>query len=109
MRKIGHRPLQSNYATYINKYTLEGNNKMINTCISRMRSNRTSILRIDPALIPLLGFSANNKIIICYTTPNMTKDLSINNVVMVGVLDTYPCRLKHGDYAPAQALTMKTT
>jgi hypothetical protein len=59
--KIGHGPLQSNNATDISKYTLEGNNKMINTHINMMCSNRTSILCIDPALIPLLGFSANNK------------------------------------------------
>jgi hypothetical protein len=32
-RKVGHRPLQSNYATDINKYTLEDNNKMINIYI----------------------------------------------------------------------------
>jgi hypothetical protein len=34
---------------------------MINARINMMCSNRTSILRIDPALIPLLGFGANNK------------------------------------------------
>jgi hypothetical protein len=62
-------PLQSNYATYINKYTLEGNNKTINARINTMRSNRTSILRIDPALIPLLGFGEDNKKIMCYATP----------------------------------------
>jgi hypothetical protein len=60
-RNVGHGPLQSNYATDINKYTLEGNNEMINARILMMHSNRTSILRIDPALIPLLGFGANNK------------------------------------------------
>jgi hypothetical protein len=60
-RKVGHRPLQSNYATDINKYTLEGNNKTINTHINMILSNRTSIQYIDPTLIPLLGFSANNK------------------------------------------------
>jgi hypothetical protein len=32
-RKVGHGPLQSNYATDINEYTLKGNNKMINTHI----------------------------------------------------------------------------
>jgi hypothetical protein len=35
-----------------------------------------------------------------------------NNLIslkMVGVSDTYPQRLKHGDYAPTQALTMKMT
>jgi hypothetical protein len=63
----------------------EGNNKMINTHINTIRSNRTSIQRIDPALIPLLDFSANNKTFMCYTTPNMPKDLSISNDVMVGV------------------------
>jgi hypothetical protein len=52
-RKVGLGLLQSNYATYINKYTLEGNNKTINARIHTMRSNRTSILHIDPALIPL--------------------------------------------------------
>jgi hypothetical protein len=61
MRKVGLGPLQSNYATDINKYTLEGNNKMINGRIHTMRSNRTSILRIDPALIPLLGFGVDQK------------------------------------------------
>jgi hypothetical protein len=59
--KVDHVPLQSNYATDINKYTLEGNNKMISARINTIRSNCTSILRIDPALIPLLGFGANNK------------------------------------------------
>jgi hypothetical protein len=62
-------PFQSNYATDINKYTLKGNNKTINARINTMRSNRTSILRIDPALIPLLGFGADNKKIMCYATP----------------------------------------
>jgi hypothetical protein len=33
----------------------------------------------------LLGFDANNKKIICYATPNMFNDLSISNVVTVGV------------------------
>jgi hypothetical protein len=60
-RNVGHGPLQSNYATDMNKYTLEGNNKTINARVNTMRSNRTNILRIDPALIPLLGFGANNK------------------------------------------------
>jgi hypothetical protein len=50
-RKVSHGPLQSNYAIDINKYTLEGNNKMINASINTMRSNRISILRIDLALI----------------------------------------------------------
>jgi hypothetical protein len=67
--KLVFRPLQSNYAIDINKYTLEGNNKMIKARINMMRSNRTSILRIDPTLIALLGFSADNKKIVCYTTP----------------------------------------
>jgi hypothetical protein len=40
---------------------LEGNNKIINARINTMRSNRMGILRVDPALIPLLGFDANNK------------------------------------------------
>jgi hypothetical protein len=53
--------LQSNYGIDINKYTLKGNNKMINARTNMMRSNRTSILHIDPALIPLLGFGADNK------------------------------------------------
>jgi hypothetical protein len=43
MRKVGHGPLQSNYATDMNKYTLEGNNNTINTRINMMRSNHTSI------------------------------------------------------------------
>jgi hypothetical protein len=59
--KLVFRPLESNYATNINKYTLKGNNKMINARIHTMCSNRTSILRIDLALIPLLGFGADNK------------------------------------------------
>jgi hypothetical protein len=61
MRNVSHGPLQSNYATNIKKYTLEGNNKTVNTRISMLRSNYTSILRIDPALIPLFGFGANKK------------------------------------------------
>jgi hypothetical protein len=56
----------------------------------------------------VLGFGAKNNNM-CYATPNMPKDLSISNTVTVGVLDTYPHRPKHGDYAPAQVLTMKTT
>jgi hypothetical protein len=32
-RKVGHMPLQSNYATNINENMLEGNNKMINSHI----------------------------------------------------------------------------
>jgi hypothetical protein len=32
-RNDGHGPLQSNYATDINEYTKEGNNRMINTHI----------------------------------------------------------------------------
>jgi hypothetical protein len=44
----GPHTFQSNYAIDINKYTLEGNNKTINAHIFTMRSNRTSILRIDP-------------------------------------------------------------
>jgi hypothetical protein len=67
--KFGHGPLQSNYATDINKYTLEGNNKTINARIFMMHSNRTSILRIDLALIPLLGFGADNKKIMCCAIP----------------------------------------
>jgi hypothetical protein len=49
------------YATDINERTWEGNNERINARTNTMRSNRTSILRIDPALIPLLGFGANNR------------------------------------------------
>jgi hypothetical protein len=82
---VGHRSIQSNYARDINKYTLEGNNKTINARISMMRSNRTSILCIDPALIPLLGFGVNTKKNMCYATVNMPKDLSISNAAMVGV------------------------
>jgi hypothetical protein len=63
-RKVGHMPLQSNYATDINIYTLEGNNKTINVHLNMMRSNHTSILCIDPDQIPLLGFSANNRILL---------------------------------------------
>jgi hypothetical protein len=59
---VGHGPLQSNYAIDINKYTFEGNNKTINTRINMMRSNCTSILHIDPALIPLLGFDAKKSL-----------------------------------------------
>jgi hypothetical protein len=59
-------PLQSNYATDFNKYTLKGNNKMINARINTMHSKRTTILRIDPAVIPLLGFGADNKKFMCY-------------------------------------------
>jgi hypothetical protein len=45
----------------------------------------------------------------CSATLNMPKDLSISNVVVVGVSDTYPHRPKNGDYVPTQALMMKTT
>jgi hypothetical protein len=57
---------------------------MINAYITMMHSNRASILRIDLALIPLLGFGANNNKIIGYSTLNMPKDLSIRNAVIVG-------------------------
>jgi hypothetical protein len=40
-----------------------------------MCSNRTSILRIDQALIPLLGFDANNKKIITYVTLNCPRSI----------------------------------
>jgi hypothetical protein len=33
----------------------------------------------------LLGFGADNKKIMCYATPNMPKDLSISNVITIGV------------------------
>jgi hypothetical protein len=36
-------------------------------------------------MLHLLGFGGNNKKIMCYTTPNMRKDLSISNAVTVGV------------------------
>jgi hypothetical protein len=54
--KLVSGPLQSYYDTDINKYTLEGNNKTINARINAIHSNHTSILHIDPALIPMLGF-----------------------------------------------------
>jgi hypothetical protein len=60
-RKVGLGALQSNYAIDIGECTKEGNNNMINTHIITMCSNRRSILRIDQALIPLLGFDTNNK------------------------------------------------
>jgi hypothetical protein len=107
-RNVSYRPLQSNYATDINKYILEGNNKTINARINMMRSNHTSILRIDAALIPLLEFGVNNKKKYVLHNAELPKDLSISNVVTVGVSDTYPQRPKHGDYAPAQELTIKT-
>jgi hypothetical protein len=68
-RKVDFGPVQSNYATDINKYMLEDKNKMINACITMMCSNHTSILCIDPALIPLLGFGANNKKHYCLRKP----------------------------------------
>jgi hypothetical protein len=43
---------------------------MINAHINMMRSNRTSILRIDPALIPLLWFGANSKILLAKQPQN---------------------------------------
>jgi hypothetical protein len=100
MRNVGHGPLQSNYATDISKYTLERNNKMINARINMMCSNRTSILRTDPALIPLLGLDANNKkFILC--NPKFPKDLSTSNAVTVNrSSDTYPRRLNAGITLP---------
>jgi hypothetical protein len=55
MHNVGYGPLLSNYAIDNKKYMLEGNNKTMNAHINMMRSNRTSILRKDPDLIPLLG------------------------------------------------------
>jgi hypothetical protein len=79
---------------------LEGNNKMINARINMMRSNHTSILHIDQALIPLVGFDANNKnIILC--NPELPKDLSTSNAVVVNISsDTYPRRPNAGITLP---------
>jgi hypothetical protein len=55
------------------------------------------------ALIPLLGFGGNNKII-AYATPN-AQDLSRTNDVTINWrLGDIPLSTKRGDYAPAQAL-----
>jgi hypothetical protein len=99
-RKVGHGMLQSNYAIDINKYMLEGNNKMINAHINMMRSNRISILRIDPDLIPLLGFSANKKNY-WLRNPELPKDLSISNAITVNrSLEMYPRRPNMGITLP---------
>jgi hypothetical protein len=99
-RKVGHGLLQSNYATDISKYTLEGNNKMINVRVNTMRSNHTSILRIDSALIPLLGFDANNKNLFLHN-PKFPKDLSTSNVVTVNrSSEMYPRRPNTGIMLP---------
>jgi hypothetical protein len=99
-RKVGYGPLQSNYAIDISKYTLEDNNKMINACINTMHSNHTSILHIDPALIPLLGFDTNNKnLFLRY--PVLPTDLSTSDVVTVNRSSkTYPCRPNAGITLP---------
>jgi hypothetical protein len=47
-----------------------------------MCSNRTCILRIDQALIALLGFGANNKNLFA-TQPRNAQDLSISNAVTI--------------------------
>jgi hypothetical protein len=73
---------------------------MINACINTMYSNCISILRIDPALIPLLGFDANNKKIIL-RNPELPKDLSNSNAVMVNrSSETYPRRPNTGITLP---------
>jgi hypothetical protein len=59
--KLVFGPLQSNYAIDINECTWEVNNERTNTRTNTMRSNHTNIILIGPALIPLLGFGANNK------------------------------------------------
>jgi hypothetical protein len=98
--KVGHGTLRSNYATDISKYTLEGINKMINARINMMRSNHASILRIDLALIPLLGFDANNKNVFLHN-PKLPKDLSTSNVVTVNSSsETYPRRPNTGITLP---------
>jgi hypothetical protein len=51
------RAASSHYATKINIYTKGYNKKIINAHIN-MCSNRTNHLRIDMALIPLMGFVA---------------------------------------------------
>jgi hypothetical protein len=75
---------------------VKGNNKMIDAHIIMMHSNRTSILLIDPALVPLLGFDANNKILFL-RNHELPKDLSISNAVIVNrSSETYPLRLNAG-------------
>jgi hypothetical protein len=70
-----------------------------------MCSNHTSILHIDLALIPLLGFDANKKILSMQRLN--AQDLSISNILTIRALVTY--LTEHGDYAPEQALMMKPT
>jgi hypothetical protein len=48
----------------------------------------------------LLVFGANNKKNYVLRNPELPKDLSISNDVMVGVSDTYPRRSKHGITLP---------
>jgi hypothetical protein len=72
----------------ISTYTLKGNNKTINARIHMMRSNRTNILRIDLTMIPLLGFGANNKKIMCYATL-ISQYLSISNAVTIKEFQTH--------------------
>jgi hypothetical protein len=57
-----------------------------------MCSNRTSILHIDKALIPLLGIDAKNKKL---AMRNLNaQDISISNVVTINFDSViYPCRL----------------
>jgi hypothetical protein len=61
-----------------------------------MCSNRTSIIRIDQALIPLLGFDAKNKKIIAIRNLN-AQDLSISNTITINRDSvTNPCGLNTG-------------
>jgi hypothetical protein len=79
---------------------LEGNNKMIDAHVNLMRSNRTSILRIDPALIPLLGIDENNNFLF-QRNPELPKDLSTSNAIMVNSSsETYPHRPNAGITLP---------
>jgi hypothetical protein len=68
---------------------------MINARINTMRSNSVSIQRIDPALVPLLGFNAK------ISNLKLPKDLSTSNAVTVNsCLVTYPCRPNAGITLP---------
>jgi hypothetical protein len=65
-----------------------------------MCSNRTSILCIDRDLIPLLGFSANNKKLLPMQ-PQIAEDLSKSNVVTInGDSVMYPHRPNTGITLP---------
>jgi hypothetical protein len=92
MHNVGHRLLQSNYATDMNEYTKEGNNKVINARIFTMHSNHTSILHIDRLWYPCWGLVQITKNLFP-TEPRIAQIYLSSNAVTINWRSvTYPRR-----------------